>query len=187
MLDAELNEGDLSQVTQAIQNALRPSGSLPATPRALAQRMASAKPDAVEPEPLESDEGVDESIEDVATVSASQPRPSPPRKLKTPKVLDFDLKSGTSFVSYVQDKNPPSDQMKFLTALAWFKQHRPDIPAVSADHVYTCYRAAEWSTAIADFSAPLRSLKHSRLIESAGRGTYVINHIGLDKVEKLAA
>jgi len=187
MLDAELNEGDLSQVTQAIQNALRPNSATPSTPRALAQRMAGARTETVEPEPVESQDDIDEPTEEAVSAHVTQSRPSTPRKLKTPKVLDIDLKSGISFVSYAQEKNPPSEQMKFLVVLAWFKQHRPDIPAVTADHVYTSYRVAEWSTAIPDFGAPLRALKHSRLIESAGRGAYVINHIGLDKVDKLSA
>jgi hypothetical protein len=179
MVDAELADGDLTQITHAIQNALRPNNVVPSTPRAIAQHPAPAND-------FSEERASPEEVEDIpsAETPALQPRAAGARKNRTPKVLNLDLASGTSFVSFAQAKSPATDRMKFLVVAAWFMQHR-DMNAITVDHVYTCYRAANWSTAISDFSAPLRSLKSSQLLEQTGKGAYSINHLGLDKVDKL--
>jgi hypothetical protein len=44
-----------------------------------------------------------------------------------------------------------------------------------------------WNTGNADFSAPLRELKSDQLLKGgSGKGTYIINHVGLARVHKLA-
>lgn len=185
VFEAELSNGNVNEITQVIQNALRVNNPQTVAPRAIAQRMAE-RMDAtqqVDPETVEEINEVSEPIVEHAT--QLQSRPTAPRKFRTPKVLDIDLKSGVSFVSFAEKKNPQSDQLKFLIVAAWFKEHRKDIEAITVDHVYTCYRAANWSTAIGDFSSPLRNLKHAQFLEKAGRGAYVINHLGLDKVDKM--
>lgn len=181
MLDAELNEGDLSQFTQAIQNALRPPTSVPSTPRAIAQKLAGNVDEVPDIAPI--DEAVEEAAPQTERPTV-QTRSGGSRKFRVPKVLDVDLTSGVAFASFAQPKNPPTDLMRFLVVAAWFKQHR-NLDSITADHVYTCYRAIGWPSAIGDFSKPLRALKSSQLLVQTGRGEYAINHIGLAKVDKL--
>ena len=182
MLDAELNEGDLREVTQAIQNALMTVVRSPTSPRALVQRMASPTVEATPPPPEENTVVEEESTHREAPISMS--RSAGPRKHRTPKVLNLDLTSDPSFAAYARAKNPPSDQLKFLVVAAWFKQNRGSA-SITVDHVYTCYRAVNWPSDIGDFSAPLRSLKRQQFLEQTGRGAYAINHLGLAKVDKL--
>lgn len=181
MLDAELNEGDLGQITQAIQNALRPVAQPLQTPRALVQRMASGSVETNEP-PMAENEPEEQVVE--KQEEPVQARPVSARTLRTPKVLELDLTSEPSFAAYAQAKNPPSDQLRFLMVAAWFKQHR-SLESITADHVYTCYRAVSWPSSIADFSSPLRALKHQQLMVQTSKGNYAINHLGLAKVDKL--
>ncbi len=189
MLDAELANGDLSQVTQAIQNALRPptapnqrfvASTTTATNGAATAKSGTENAEADEPEGDVAENAITEEplVETSSDVSK-------PRKFRTPKVLDVDLETATSFQTFAEEKNPSSDLKRFLVVAAWFKLHR-NIDAITVDHVYTCYRAVKWPTAIQDFSLPLRQLKHKQLVTGgAGKGLYAINHLGLAEVDKL--
>lgn len=185
-MEAEINnDGDLTQITQAIQSALRPAsnGSLsrPAQPARL------SAPPVIEEEALSPEASQDEPelpLEGQPAASASQREPRAPRKFRTPQVLtDVDLASPVSFFDYAKERNPASDRKKFLTVAAWFKEHR-GVDAISADHAYTCFRAIKWNTQIEDFQAPLRALKRDQLVGSGGRGLFAINHLGLAEVDK---
>ncbi len=184
MLEAEVQEGDLSQITAAIQNALKPTTTivqqrLPGAPATLASGVIT-------------EVGEDDIIDLEAENESAQPPATParerkqPRKPTVPKVLELDLNSGVSFESFANEHTPKSDVERNLVVLAWYKEHRPD-EAVTANHVYTCYRAMKWPSGIDDFSWPLRSLKKDQLVTNPGRGQYVINHIGLARVEKMGS
>jgi hypothetical protein len=187
MLDAELGDGDIGQITQAIQNALRPP--VLAQPRALQSASAQklVNPFAAEdPAAVVDDETdlIEPEANEAATTATQANARNKARKNRTPKVLDLDLTTAPSFSEFAATHNPPSDQMKYLTVAAWFKEHR-GIEVVTADHVYTCFRVAKWDTAIDDFAAPLRALKHRQLVTQRGKGEFAINHLGLADVEKL--
>lgn len=181
MLEAEIPEGDLTQVTQAIQNALRPATVLqqrilPAAGIDHAGSDGSAE--------LEIEDTIDESAAESEFAVATK-GPSKPRTYPTPKVVeDVDLNAETSLVSFAAGRQPKSDLDRHLLVAAWFKECR-DMDAVSADHIYTGYRKLGWSTSIGDFGKPLRSLKQAQLMKSAGRGLYSVNHLGLDKVSSM--
>ncbi|WP_428969892.1 hypothetical protein ACQR50_04120 [Sphingomonas sp. Xoc002] len=184
MLDAEIPEGDLSEITAAIQNALKPATTI--IQQRLPTRAASALPngmvDASEAPELEVDDFEQEaSIEPRTTKQSREPRI---RKPPSMKVLDLDLTSAPSFDGYANNHMPKNDTERNLVALAWFKEHRPD-QVVTANHVYTCYRAMKWPSGIDDFPGILRSLKAQQLVKSVGRGEYEINHLGIARVEKL--
>ncbi|HVT83087.1 MAG TPA: hypothetical protein VHM90_20790 [Phycisphaerae bacterium] len=185
MLDAELSDGDLSQVTQAIQNALRPP-----TPAAAPTKVVVANGQRVsalgvpDHDPDASSEVEEEVVEDAAVETTMPGASRAPRKFRTPKVLDTDLLSEPSFAAFAAAKNPASDMMRFLVVAAWFKQAR-GVDAIGADHVYTCYRAVKWPSGIEDFAQPLRDLKRRQLLVQAEKGTYAINHLGLAEVDKL--
>ncbi|MES0099762.1 hypothetical protein [Mesorhizobium sp. M0019] len=136
-------------------------------------------------------EGEDELVDpsDDAQMESATARPARegrPRKPTVPKVLELDLMSGGSFEAFANEHTPKNDTERNLVVLAWFKEHRPD-EAVTANHVYTCYRAIKWPSGIDDFSWPLRALKKEQLVTSPHRGQYAINHLGIARVEKMGA
>jgi hypothetical protein len=185
MLDAEAPDGDLSQITLAVQNALRSSDGA-----AGARRLITT----VSPKAVPSANGIDEPVEEVVEDSVEEaaspvaPRTTStrqPRKGKTPTVVnDVDLNAPMSFADFARAKNPTSNQKRHLVVAAWFKLHRNQ-DTITVDHIYTCYRSIGWPCNIPDFAQPLRELKHDQLLELRGKGIYAINHLGLDKVDKL--
>ncbi len=182
MVEAELGDGDIGQITQAIQNALRvqPLGHS-------IKRIASAPPvnPAGQVSSDEDEETEDQSdlFEGVVEPAASKPRAV--RKLPpTPDIVAIDMNSEVSLASFIAGKDTKSQHKKYLVAAAWLKEHR-DIDAVSAGHIYTCFRSAGWATNIPDFWQPLRDLKAKKYFGKNDQGEYEINHIGLDFVKKL--
>lgn len=190
ILEAESPDGDLSQVTLAVQNALRSSDGGSSTRRAIttiAQKgpPANDRPASDDAEDVETHEA-DDAVAETEDAGQAAPRAAKSRKPpKTPTVLDLDLNSGVSFESFARDKAPTSDHKRYLVIATWFKEHR-QVPAITADHVYTCYRAVKWPTSISDFSQPLRDLKARQLLVAGEKkGEYSINHLGIAEVEKL--
>ncbi|MCB4770532.1 hypothetical protein LGR54_18140 [Ancylobacter sp. Lp-2] len=184
MLEAEIPEGDLGQLASAIQNALKP------TTAAIQQRLSPASAPSALPngfKDVDSDiegEVVDPEETLAAPPLTRQPKEAKPRKPTSMKVLDIDLKSDPSFESFANIHAPKNDAERNLVALAWFKEHRSN-EVVTANHVYTCYRALKWPSGIEDFPSVLRSLKAQQVVNSVGRGQYEINHLGIDRVEKM--
>lgn len=183
MLDAEIPEGDLSEITAAIQNALKPTTTI--IQQRLPSRATHALPnDSALPVQDADDEQVEVEEDSGSEAPARAPREAKPRKPIAMKALDLDLKTEPSFESYANTHVPKNDTERNLVALAWFKEHRPD-EVVTANHVYTCYRAMRWPAGIDDFASILRSLKSQQLVTSPGRGQFAINHLGIDRVERL--
>lgn len=185
MVEAEMADGnDLSQITQAIQNALRPAVGpvrLPASPRVngAAATLAPSQDAVVEPEGQSQDEEVEEETEETVV---RQSRTQGPRK--PPRVTEVDFSSGVPFATFAAEKAPDSHAMRYLTVAAWFKLHR-NMDSISSNHVYTCYRHVGWPTANIDWGQPLRDLKRDQYMVSGKRGQYEINQLGLQQVEKL--
>lgn len=185
MLDAEIPEGDLSQIASAIQNALKPTTTI--IQQRLPAQVAAALPNGSTGADAESDKEVIE-LENDATTEAFPPRQqreARPRKPTSMKVVELDLTSDQSFESFANEHLPKNDSERNLVALAWFKEHRPD-EVVTGNHVYTCYRAMKWPSGIEDFPSILRSLKAQQLVKSVGRGQYEINHLGIARVAKMS-
>lgn len=184
MIDAEIPEGDMSQITAAIQNALKPTTTI------IQQRLPPHAPTGLVGDLSSDDSEPDDLIElgddEPAPVAAKSTREARPRKPTVPKVLDLDLTSGVSFEAFANEHSPKNDTERNLVVLAWFKENRPDEP-VTGNHVYTCYRAIKWPSGIDDFSWPLRALKKEQLVSSPARGQYVINHLGIARVEKMGS
>lgn len=181
MVDAEIPNGDLSQITTAIQNALKPTiiqQRIPSHAPASALTVEGSKVDVEEAaeEPLEADE----MPRDVPR----KPRPTKLRKPSSPKVIPLELKGDFSLESFVHQHTPNTDRDRNLVVAAFFKEHRAE-SEITVNHVYTCYRHMGWSTSIDDFGSTLRSLKKEQLVDTPSRGSYAINHIGLDRVLKL--
>lgn len=180
MLDAELPDGDISQITEAIQNALRP------------------KQADVRLIQLSGSQDIDCALEDVlgtSEESVDEPEPTrlrdtkrtvnSKRSIKSLNVVDVDTATSPSLESYMASKSPANIKMKHLCVLAWFKEAR-NIEPVTVEQVYTCFKKLQWSTAAKDFSQPLRDLKADDLVGGNSKDGFTINHIGLDRVEKLS-
>lgn len=185
VIEADLVEGELGEVTQAITNALRP-------PQNLSYRQVYSDSNEVQAIGISpGDELHDETSSEGVEVQAPRKTPmgSRPRKYASPKVVDdIDLESSLSFADYAQAKHPKNMQDRYLIAIAWFKLHRK-VDAVSVHHVYTCFLhpKIKWPTKQADFDQPLRQLVKANRLGRGDRGFYVINHIGLAHVEELGA
>src|SRR5207249_867996 len=157
MVEAETADGDLGQIMQAIQNALR--GPSPAVQRIAPPVVAKtitqeSQEDQIEPEVEE---------EGQTDVTPHVPRSSRSRKAApTPEVLDLDLTTDTSLASFAQQANPKSHLKRYLLIAAWFKEHR-GVDVITPAHVYTCYRALKWPLDINDFAQPLRDLNSSSI------------------------
>jgi len=186
MVEAEIaNAADLSQITQAIQNAVRPTITPVRLNGPTSARANGAEAAAVE-QPVVDVEGEEVAEEAVDVSHEKEARPAAPRTpKKPPKVVSLDLGGDPSFVQFATDKAPPSHLMRCLTVAAWFKLHK-QVDAVTASHVYTCYRYMDsWTKDIVDWGQPLRDLKRQQLLGGEKRGSYEINQIGLQQVEKL--
>lgn len=183
MIDAELAEGDLNQITSAIQNALKP---VTVVQQRLPAQLTAALPS--EREIVDGDaerDATPQGDEEQSDAGVASPAREVRIRKPTPmKVLELDLTSETSFENFAQRHIPKSDTERNLVVLAWFKEFRSD-EAVTADHVYTCYRTMKWPSGIEDFPSTLRRLKAQQLVTSPSRRVYVINHLGIARVEKL--
>ena len=184
MIDAEIAEGELGQIAAAIQNALRPSVTVAQRPAAqLTAPTQNGGVETVLEEPMEDD--FDEADEGV-TKPAAPSKPRKPRKPTTPEVLELDLISDVSLESFAVKHPAEKESDRNLVIATWFKEHR-QTPAITSSHVYTAYRQLKWSVAIEDFSWPLRYLKKEKFMGAGtARGEYVINHLGIDRVNKMA-
>lgn len=180
MVEAELGDGDIGQITQAIQNALRNPAAPPVRRlTAIAPAPGSApETDAdLEQEPTEENEVV--PAVPAATKSKGTRKPPP-----TPDIVDIDMNADISLAAFAQGKDAKSQHKRYLISAAWLKEHR-GIDAVSAGHIYTCFRSMGWPTNILDFWQPLRDLKSKRYFTRNDNNEYEINHIGLAYVQKL--
>lgn len=186
MLEAEMPEGDLAQITTAIQNALRPAQvNGPRLTRNSTQVIGQSE---VGDEDVIDAADYGEEVEDeVAAPPNSTSKPRKPAKPAKRKVVEIDLDSDVSLASYVEKYPPKIEQDRYLLAVAYLCENRKEIEGVTADHVYTCFLKMNWSTGSRDFAQPLRNLKGNDLLDSGkSRGTYTVNHIGLDRVRKFA-
>jgi hypothetical protein len=181
MLEAEIPEGDLSQITTAIQNALKPA-------TVIQQRLSAQASTPALADSSPHGEAIEAEVElEVAAVEATPSKSNRAprvRKPTTPEVLDLDLTSGVSLESFAGEHPPTSEPERNLVVAVWFKEHR-DTPAITAAHVYTAYRHMKWPAGFADFSWPLRALKKDQLVTSPGRGEFAVNHLGIDRVHRL--
>lgn len=138
VFEAEVSDGDLSQFTQAIQNALQPRGSQPRVITVQQQRALSNEADAENE--IISDDGDDIEQEISASSTPRNPRQSKPRAIRPPKVLDgMDWDTKPSLASFVEQYDIKTDFERYLAVALWFREHR-ETPAISTRHVYTAFR-----------------------------------------------
>src|SRR5258708_25990617 len=112
-------------------------------------------------------------------------RPKPRRTPRTPNVLNnLDIKTGQiSLAEFVEQKKPQSVHDKYAVIAAWLKENR-DLPEITGDHIYTCFRLLNWSSPD-DVDQVLREIKHAKkwFEKGDGKGAYKINIVGLNAVD----
>jgi hypothetical protein len=180
MIEADLAEGELPQLIPALQNALRSSSPpiqrLPSPAPKTAPRAADAPQGELDlDQPQQDSEFVDAVAEALRPRAARKAAPKP-------NVIQIDIASEPPLSSLV---DPKSNHRRYLAIAAWLHDHRT-IEAITADHIYTCYRHLGWPTDILDFAQPLRELKHKQYFTTPERGKYAINQLGLAKAAEAA-
>ena len=181
MLEADVQDGDLSQITQAIQNAFRstPSPSRPATPQA--RLIASER----HPSDPSADNGAGNDDIDGEAIDALPTVGKAPRKrsvAKTPDVLsDIDTESSPSLKNFVSGFDAKTGVDKYLVIALWFRDAR-STNSFTVDHIYTCFRLLNWSTSSSDFSKPLKNLRDEQSLTGGAKG-YSLTLVGAGKIE----
>ncbi|WP_299607817.1 hypothetical protein [uncultured Tateyamaria sp.] len=180
VLEAEGPEGELSQIASAIKDALRPS-------QVAQPRVAKPQGQVIEQHADTDGEFEAPEFEDADYVEeTSAPTAPKPRKPAKRVVVHMDLDSPVSLAEFATKYPIKNDKDRFLVALAFLKEHRPDISPINADHLFTCFKSMDWPSGARDFSQPLRNLKAEHFVDAGEeRGTYVINHVGEGKLKKL--
>ncbi|MGQ2958444.1 hypothetical protein [Sphingopyxis sp.] len=179
MIEADLSEGDLSQVTQAIQNALRPAQQ----PVRMLQAPLDRTPRAQDLDFEEVDLNEDLEEESIDTAKPKPQRNSKPKVAKTPEVLDdIDVNAEPSLKDFVGRFDLKSNFDKYLVIALWFRDAR-GVNAITVDHVYTCFRILGWSTASTDFSKPLQNLKGEQSLRGNAKDGYSLSLTGAGKIE----
>lgn len=180
MFDAEIPDGEIHSVTQAISNALR-------GPNTVVKRIAAAQPmnghseQQLEPEVM--DEAEVEEVEAVDDAHVAPKKKTQRRVAPKPNVIPIDI-----------DSEPPLSSLgtfnshlkRYLAIAAWLHDHR-NTPVITQDHIFSCYRLLGWPTNIPDFAQPLRQLKFKQYFESPEAGKYEINQLGLQKAKEASS
>jgi hypothetical protein len=179
MVEADIAEGEIGQITQAIQNALR-GPSQPAV-----RRLAAVTPQVNGGEPAEVEE-VDAEIIEETEDAASAPRQRAERKpAPTPDPLPIDFNAfDPTLNTFVSQYKADSHQQRYLIAAAWFHDHG-GVTKVTPAHIYTAYRWLKWPLTVKDFAQPLRDLKGAGLFTSSEKGSYTLHHLGIQRVAEL--
>jgi hypothetical protein len=184
MLDADISDGNLSEITQAITSALKPvSGPvrqlpLHTSPRNVLPGVQSETNGgtATSDAQVRESETVDPGNGEEQPTSESKTKYSPPQPAYLPTL---DLKGGgsTSFKEYAEAKKPTTHAKRYLVAALWLKEHG-NSPTINADKVYTCYKTAGWPLRITDWDVNFRSQVKASKMQRVSPKEYAITPLG---------
>jgi hypothetical protein len=188
-IDFEMDGGDAT-LQDAIREITRAIGrpqviKLPAAlPGANGNGQQARIPDGADDEEQDVEELVADEGDDADEEEASG-RVSKPRRFKSPKILNVELKGDNPLRPFLESLAVDSDNKRYMAIAYWFKTYR-ETPEVTPDHIYTAYKAMSWTDLPRDAGAPLRALKKDGSCEKgSGKQAYILNHIGEGKVEKM--
>ncbi len=179
VFEAEIYDGDLSQVTQAIQNALQPRSA----PVKVVQAQNATKTLIDDSYDVVDDDGIVSEELHSDTPKPRPPRTSKPRVAKTPTVInEIDVTTSPSLKDFVGDFELGPTIDKYLVIALWFRDAR-GIPSVTVDHIYTCFKILGWSTSANDFSKPLRNLRDDQAMKGGSKDGFMLTLPGAGKIE----
>lgn len=194
MLETEIYDGNLSEITQAIANAVRPAtiiqqvlpapqppAALPATNPQIGQVDGNGTAQAAE------QMNGNEDVENLATPPKSKKSSDRGERKSTFKgkpdnTIEWEG-NGTPFAAYMKQKNPEETSKKYMAIAAWFKLHCGR-EAIDGNIMWNAYRMMGL-TPLGDITQPFRSTIESGYFDQPSRGQYAITKIGLDIVDKM--
>ena len=180
-IEFELDGGDdsikesLKSIASAFLNGSRPK-SLKSLPNL--ETVAETEEESQE---AQEENAVDDTEVNVAALRAAAHRKPEVTKVKVLDDIRLDDVSPT-LKEFCTQKNPPSDQKKYLVIAYWFKHHKK-LDQITVDHIHTAYRFMGWATPKAA-AQPFRDMKSKMgwLSKGKEKGTYAINHVGENEV-----
>lgn len=190
LVEADISDGNLSELTHAITNALKPTivpvrtplrQTTPAVLPSSGNGVNGAEEDEVE---LVTDLESEEENRDAEEPGPQKvPRVRP--KLPLPKYLaDLDLSGGgTPFKQFAEDKAPKSQMKRYLLCALWLKEYGGS-PTINTDKVYSLFKTAGWPVGIKDWDATFRQAVKRDLLHRKGPGEYTITPLGEDRLQK---
>ena len=184
VFEAHVPEGELAQLTQALQNALRPTTTHQQVKvvAAVGQQQLS--------NPVEEIGGADEEatkhqVDEVVAPTPLRPaKETKPRRLATPTYIERTSDQVTSWKQFAGARVPKNDTDRYVLAVVWSKDTVAE-DGVTSDHVFTCFRDMKWSVDITDFGSLMRSLKASQVFKNVGRGKYIPTQLALQRIDDM--
>jgi hypothetical protein len=177
----------------AVNNAINALGPVnPANHRVIVQRTPAQIPapsangtviDA-ETEDVEDQQEIEESAQ--KTAASSNGKPKKPNAPRYTFMNDFNLAPAGApcLKDYCEEKDPQSENDKFLVAASWVQVHG-GVDPFTGTHLFTSFRAIGWKTQ-ADMTKPLRRLKSAKsYFENPSFGKWKITGPGLTAAEKI--
>jgi len=188
MLEADLSDGNLAELTQAITNALKPAAPTVRyinAPTAKTLNNGSPEIQVLEDEDEPFEDSAEEPSEPIGSTSKA-PKAPIKKKFKQPEFVELDWigTNGPNFKDFAASKAPKSKNRKYLAAAFWLKEYGGS-STVNADKIYSCFKTAGWSVAFADWGQPFHNLVHSDQMRKAGNpGEFSITTVGEGALEK---
>jgi hypothetical protein len=137
----------------------------------------------------EGEQDVEEGEVVNGTPAETAPLPRPRKPQAAPKytfLKEFSLTPAgvPSLVDYCTQRNPQTENDKFLVASAWISTHG-GLEAFTGAHLFTAFRAMDWKTQ-ADMTQPLRTMKSKKsYYDNPGGGKWQLTPIGLKAAEAI--
>jgi hypothetical protein len=193
-VEGDFAPGELRELTQAFTSAVRGSPVLARVPAPAPPRLAAALGDGhgngngggeIPDAELET---IVEEVDAETDAPVATKRPTKPRVYRKPEPVEIDLTLGTTpWREFATAKASPgaSHRTKYLVAATWLHDHAK-VTTISADHVFTLYKAAGWNFDIGDPTGTFRQLK-SEGLGKLNRGQFAINHLGVAEVNDMKA
>jgi hypothetical protein len=191
LVEADISDGNLSELTQAITHALKPT----VAPIRPALRAASSSPalpgvevttDDLQPDVQadvsDNEEPEAESEEEQVGSRSAKPKAKPPLPKYLPD-LDLSRGNGQPFTEYAEEIAPKKHIKRYLAAAAWMKEHGGH-ETINTDIVYTMYKTAGWPLGMADWDANFRQAVKRDLMHRKSSGEYAITPLGEAALQK---
>jgi len=178
MLDADISDGNLTELTHAITSALRPQTVHHLPPPAPLRELPAGNghPPAADDPGIEDAEIVQPSDTDPPAAPAATPRAKAPYNPPPPKYIP-DLDPQNEFKDYATNNQQTKHTKRYLLAAMWLRDVKQK-ETMNIDQVYTCYRTAGWPTTIRDWDSNFRSLVKQNWMRRVSPGEYAINPLG---------
>src|SRR5688500_3269640 len=175
-VDADLAPGDMENLTATLANAIKPTHVVTrysSVPQLAPSSVSDTNGDG---EVDEESNALGAEAEDVSSSNGSTKTPRR-RFYRKPEPVNIDMTGAgeKSFQECAKEQSPDSHLSKYLVAAAWLHDYL-DIKVASVDHIYTCYKAADWTVDSGDPGLPLRDLEKDGMGKT-NSGNFEIGHL----------